>query len=313
MMIGHGAKVAFMFICCMKTIKDVSERFKQELSSLYQLKEIESVNSLILNDLLNISKAKIKAFPELEITPGQTGQLENILNELKTGRPVQYVLGHTEFYGLPFTVNPSVLIPRPETEELVQWVLETVKQSPKPVRNILDIGTGSGCIAITLKKYLPHVKVSALDISSAALETAEQNAELNKAEVQFIEFNILDYNKINYLSEFDLIVSNPPYVTPGDKELMHTNVTGFEPHTALFVPQDDPLLFYNAIADAAVQKLTNGGFLFFEINESYGEQTVQLLKDKLFKNIKLRKDLSGRDRMLKAEYISNSSSTIEHI
>lgn len=302
-----------MFICCMKAIKDVSERFKQELSSLYQLKEIESVNSLILNDLLNISKAKIKAFPELEITPGQTGQLENILNELKTGRPVQYVLGHTEFYGLPFTVNPSVLIPRPETEELVQWVLETVKQSPKPVRNILDIGTGSGCIAITLKKYLPHVKVSALDISSAALETAEQNAELNKAEVQFIEFNILDYNKINYLSEFDLIVSNPPYVTPGDKELMHTNVTGFEPHTALFVPQDDPLLFYNAIADAAVQKLTNGGFLFFEINESYGEQTVQLLKDKLFKNIKLRKDLSGRDRMLKAEYISNSSSTIEHI
>lgn len=292
-----------MFICCMKTIKDVSARFKQELADLYPSAEIESIKLLILNNLLNITKAKIKAFTELEITPAQNQQLEIILTDLKTGRPAQYILGETDFYGLTFKVNSSVLIPRPETEELVQWIIQTIKESPHPIKNILDIGTGSGCIAITLKKYLPQVQVSAIDISSSALEIARGNAELNKVEVEFIEVDVLNTNALSNLPEFDIIVSNPPYVTPADKKLMHANVTDFEPHTALFVPENNPLVFYHAIADLAAQKLKNNGLLFFEINENYGKQTLDLLDGKFFNDMNLRQDLSGRDRMIKAAKI----------
>jgi release factor glutamine methyltransferase len=209
-------------------------------------------------------------------------------------------LGHTEFYGLQFKVNPSVLIPRPETEELVEWVLNS--NLPQTAINILDIGTGSGCIAISLKKNLPNATIWAIDISAEALKTAKENAKLNDAEVHFIETDVLNQNQtFNLLPlNFNLIISNPPYVTPADKGLMHANVTDFEPHTALFVPQDDPLLFYKSIADLAAKKLIKGGLLFFEINESYGEETAVMLEEKQFKQVELRKDLSGRDRMIKA-------------
>jgi len=285
----------------MKTAKDVSVRFKQELGNVYDSQEIASLTALILTGLLDISKAKLKAFPELEIDGWQSEKLENIVQELKTGKPVQYILGYTEFYGLKFNVNPSVLIPRPETEELVQWIIQTVQGSATPVKSMLDIGTGSGCIAITLKKHLPDVQVYAIDISTPALETARQNALLNEAEVNFIQADILNIDEGTGLPVFDLVVSNPPYVTPADKQQMHTNVTGFEPHTALFVPEDDPLLFYRVIARFAGQNLHADGLLFFEINESYGQQTVELLKHKSFKNIVLRKDLSDRERMIKAQ------------
>jgi len=277
------------------------------LKDIYDPNEIEAITLLVVNEICNLSKAKIKAFPETEILLEQSEKLTHILEGLKTGKPVQYILGKTEFYGLPFYVNPSVLIPRPETEELVEWALESVG-SPDSYRDklavgsILDIGTGSGCIAISLKKNLPGFKVSAIDISGEALQTAESNAVLNNVDIEFVNDDILNpKSHISYLiSHISVIISNPPYVTLHDKTQMHANVTDFEPHSALFVPENDPLLFYNAIADFAKVNLTENGLLFFEINESYGKQTVDLLNNKGFKNIELRKDMSGRDRMVKA-------------
>ncbi|MEO6981477.1 MAG: peptide chain release factor N(5)-glutamine methyltransferase [Mucilaginibacter sp.] len=284
----------------MKTIKDVFENYKSVLKSIYDANEIEAITLLVINEICNLSKAKIKAFPEIEISPQQIDELTNILEELKRGKPVQYILGKTEFYGLPFNVNPSVLIPRPETEELVEWVIELVGPSKLAVGSILDIGTGSGCIAISLKKNLPQFSVSAIDISPEALQTAASNAKLNNVDIQFIKADILNLNSEIEIPKPEIIVSNPPYVTLHDKTKMHTNVIDFEPHTALFVPENDPLIFYKAIADFAITNLTESGVLFLEINESYGNETVELLAAKDFKNIELRKDMSGRDRMIKA-------------
>ncbi len=292
----------------MKTIKDVFERYKQGLDKIYETNEIEAITLLVINEVCNFSKAKIKAFPETELSNQQVERLNNILTKLQTGRPVQYILGKTEFYGLPFNVNPSVLIPRPETEELVEWALESVGSRQLAVGSLLDIGTGSGCIAISLKKNLPGFKVSAIDISEDALQTARSNAALNNVDIEFIEADILNpKSHISHLtSHISIIVSNPPYVTLHDKTQMHTNVTDFEPHTALFVPENDPLVFYKAIADFALKHLSKNGLLFFEINESYGEETVQLLHNKGFNNIELRKDMSGRDRMIRCEFSSSS-------
>jgi len=296
----------------MKTIKDVFAAYKSGLQKLYEANETEAITLMVLTEICNQSKAKIKAFPEQELSQQQTEKAANILSQLQTGKPIQYILGKTEFYGLPFNVNPSVLIPRPETEELVEWALASVgsgqwavDSEQLAVSSILDIGTGSGCIAISLKKSLPDFKVTGIDISKEALVTARSNADLNEVDIEFIEADILNPKFNNPKSEiehpkFEIIISNPPYVTLHDKTQMHTNVTDFEPHTALFVPENDPLIFYKAIADYAVSHLIPNGLLFFEINESYGNETVELLKDKGFKNIELRKDMSGRDRMIRA-------------
>ena len=288
----------------MKTIKDVFDNYRRELKDVYETNETEALTLLVINEICKISKAKIKAFPEIELSTEQAEALNNTVKELKTGRPVQYILGRTEFYGLPFNVNPSVLIPRPETEELVEWVIGSVGSWQLAVGNMLDIGTGSGCIAISLKKNLPGFKVSAIDISADALQTAASNANLNKVDIEFIEADILNFKSEIGIAKSEIIISNPPYVTPHDKTRMHNNVTDFEPHTALFVPENDPLIFYNAIADFAITHLTQSGLLFFEINESYGKETVELLAHKGFTNIELRKDLSGRDRMISASISS---------
>jgi release factor glutamine methyltransferase len=282
----------------MKTIKDVFAVFKQTLGDVYDANETEALTLMVVNEISGLSKAQIKAFPEKEISIEQAERLNTILSRLKTGEPLQYILGHTEFYGLPFKVNPSVLIPRPETEELVEWVLNSVGDKHSKA-SILDIGTGSGCIAISLKKNLPDASVSAIDISIGALETAKRNANLNEVKVDFIQDDILNSELNIEHSKFNIIISNPPYVTLYDKTQMHTNVTNFEPHSALFVPEDDPLIFYKAIADFALNNLIVGGLLFLEINESLGNETVELLQTKGFKNIELRKDMSGRDRMMK--------------
>jgi release factor glutamine methyltransferase len=291
-----------MLLCCMKTIKDVFLSFQQGLGEVYDNREIEAITLLVLEEITDMSRAKIKAFPEDDV-PGEAAEkIQSILEELKTGRPVQYILGNTEFYGLNFLVNPATLIPRPETEELVEWVLQSQKlkvKSQKPF-SILDIGTGSGCIAISLKKNLPDARVTAIDISPEALQTAKQNAVINDVEVKFIHDDILNTKFEIEHSKFEIIISNPPYVTLIDQAQMHQNVTGFEPHTALFVPENDPLIFYKAIADFAVEHLEDKGLLFFEINEKFGKETVELLTDKGFINIELRKDMSGRDRMVKA-------------
>jgi len=287
----------------MRTVKDVSATFQKQLASLYDTKEIDSLCMIAIGEITGTSSAKIKAFPELELPPEHLKAIDNIVTELKTGKPIQYILGHTEFYGLTFKVNPSVLIPRPETEELVEWIIGAGREAQGgwQQHRILDIGTGSGCIAISLKKNMPEFSVSAIDISHEALQTAKENAALNNVDVNFIHADILDYPRQPPTAvRYAIIVSNPPYVTVDDKKQMHTNVTDFEPHTALFVPDSDPLIFYKAISDFASKNLKKGGMLFFEINEDYGEQIVELLNIKSFKNIELRKDISGKDRMIKA-------------
>ncbi|WP_413668172.1 peptide chain release factor N(5)-glutamine methyltransferase [Mucilaginibacter sp. Mucisp86] len=286
----------------MITIKDVFEDYRQQINGVYDTNETEAVTLLVVAEVTGLSRASIKAFPEKELVAEQAAQIKNILTELKTGKPIQYIFGVTEFYGLPFKVNHYVLIPRPETEELVEWIIEGERLKVKGERfSVLDIGTGSGCIAISLKKNLSNADVSAIDISEGALQTAKENALLNKVEVNFIHANILNIDPGNGITKYNIIVSNPPYVTLEDKKQMHSNVTDFEPHTALFVPEHDPLVFYRAIANFALKSLMDNGLLYFEINENLGNETVQLLADKGFKNIELRKDMSGRDRMIKAQ------------
>ncbi|GAA4087554.1 peptide chain release factor N(5)-glutamine methyltransferase [Mucilaginibacter panaciglaebae] len=281
-------------LAVMKTINDAFAQFKQGLAGIYDTREIASISLMVLTEIINTSKANIKAFGDRQLTFAQQNELNGILAQLKTGKPLQYTLGYAEFYGLRFKVNPATLIPRPETEELVQWVLDS---SPNTNSSILDIGTGTGCIAISLKKNLTNVQVSAMDVSVDALNTAKENAVLNEVDVNFIEADILNYTSDK---KYSIIVSNPPYVTLEDKIRMHRNVTDFEPHSALFVPEDDPLLFYRAIADFALASLEPDGLLFFEINESFGKETAQLLTDSGFKDVEIRKDLSGRDRMIRS-------------
>ncbi|HZY38603.1 MAG TPA: peptide chain release factor N(5)-glutamine methyltransferase [Mucilaginibacter sp.] len=293
----------------METVKNVFSTWHEALKRLYDVNEAEAITLLAVSEITGLSKAKIKAFPEEKIAAEQSAWLSDILSQLKTGKPIQYILGKTEFYGLPFKVNPSVLIPRPETEELVEWVIASVapQQGWGAVASILDIGTGSGCIAISLKKHLPAFQVTAIDISEEALKTAKENAKLNNVEIDFIKADILNTKSEIVNRKSEIIISNPPYVTLHDKTRMHKNVTDFEPHAALFVPEDDPLVFYKAAADFAVKNLVPNGLLFFEINESYGEEIVELLTIKGFKNIELRKDMSGRDRMIRASQSSSSN------
>ncbi len=292
-----------MFLYGMKTVKDVFETFKQQLNINYDALELEAITLLTLSEVTGRSNAQLKAFPESEIAEDQSKAISIILEKLKTGMPVQYAIGYTEFFGLRFKVTPAVLIPRPETEELVAWILAEVKtENVQPVR-FLDVGTGSGCIAISLKKYLPSVQAWALDISKDALNMASENALTNNIDVNFIEADILD-DQLEHkftIDNYSIIVSNPPYVTEADQQYMHSRVIGFEPHTALFVNDQHPLIFYKAIADFANLKLTGGGLLFFEINESYGEQVVNLLRHKGFINVELRQDMYGKDRMVRAK------------
>ncbi|MBE9586162.1 peptide chain release factor N(5)-glutamine methyltransferase [Mucilaginibacter sp. JRF] len=286
----------------METVKDVFNKFRQRLLAVYDTQETEALTLAAVAEITQLGKASIKAFPERELSDEQSTKLDDIATQLQSGKPLQYILGKAEFFGLTFNVNPSVLIPRPETEELVEWVIESVVSGQRSVvsseLSVLDIGTGSGCIAISLKKNLAGANVSAMDISVDALQTAQGNAALNGVEVNFMEADILSAKPDE--AKYNIIVSNPPYVTSHDKRQMHTNVTDFEPHTALFVPDEEPLLFYKAIADYALLSLKRPGMLFFEINESYGPETVEMLVAKGYKDVELRKDMSGRNRMVKA-------------
>lgn len=287
------------------TILETENLYLAKLSALYGEDEAKNMAWLAANHICRLSRSEYLAKKREPLSGMEETSLLQVLGELETGKPLQYVLGETEFYGLPFKVNPSVLIPRPETEELVDWVLKEVAggKFQVPGLRILDMGTGSGCIPIALKKNLPEADVTALDISVAALETAIRNAVLNQAEVHFYNDDILNPKQRAVVdTKFDIIISNPPYVTLAEKTAMHRNVLEHEPHTALFVPDSDPLLFYDAIARFAVQHLNAEGFLFLEINENLGEETAALLRTKGFKNVELRRDLRDRHRMIKAGF-----------
>lgn len=273
---------------------------RKELADCYPPAEIESFIRLIFSWLKNYSPTDIIVKSDRALDADERQKLVDIVERLKINEPIQYILGETEFYGLPFRVTPAVLIPRPETEELVDWILRN-NQIENPT--ILDIGTGSGCIPVSLKKNLPGAKVSACDISPEALAVARQNAALNEAEVNFFELDILKNNQSEVNEKLDILVSNPPYITEKEKNLMQQNVLDFEPHLALFVANDSALIFYEAIARFGALNLKPGGKLYWEINEAYGEDCVQLLERTGYSAIQLHRDMQGCDRMICATKI----------
>lgn len=282
------------------TFGDAEKMFIEELRELYDQDESKALAGLALGHVTRLTRGQIMMKRNEPLEAVAATSITLILDELKFGKPLQYILGETEFMGLRFLVNPSVLIPRPETEELVDWIIREVKRT-SGYSHILDIGTGSGCISIALKKNLPQMQVSAVDISYSALETAMRNAVLNGTEVDFKRVDILNYHSSWFPKQkYSIIVSNPPYITEKERAKMHNNVLDHEPHTALFVGDADPLLFYSRITEFALQYLEPLGLLFFEINENLGQETIQLLKNKGFKTIELRKDLLGKDRMIRA-------------
>ncbi|AUC14877.1 protein-(glutamine-N5) methyltransferase, release factor-specific [Tenacibaculum sp. SZ-18] len=280
-------------------LKDFRTFFNKELSNLYPKTEIDAFFFRTIEHTLNLQLTDVFTKQDLLITDDNMTVLKSVIERLKKEEPIQYILGETEFYGYTFKVNSDVLIPRPETEELVSWVKETVEHK-KTKLSILDIGTGSGCIAISIQKELPTTKVTAFDISEKALETAKKNAELNKVNVNFIHHDILSNTTIN--DKFDVIISNPPYVRELEKDEIKNNVLNNEPHLALFVDDNNPLLFYKRIADIALTNLNENGVLFFEINQYLGKETKQMLLDKGFKNVVLKSDLFGNHRMIKANF-----------
>jgi release factor glutamine methyltransferase len=283
------------------TLAKIAEQYQDKLLDKYDKEEAQSIFMLVVYELLGYSKSEYLLQKNEEISDEIQLKFKKVLNDISIGKPVQYILGSTEFYGLSFSVNPSVLIPRPETEELVDWILNEVPVDAN--LNLLDVGTGSGCIAIALKKNLAQAKVSAVDISAEALATAKLNAELNAVSVEFILADILQPKENILQRNFDVIVSNPPYIKEDEKPTMHENVLQHEPHGALFVSNERPLIFYEAIADFALETLNPGGKLFFEINEFLGNETVEMLKFKSFADIVLRKDMQGKDRMVLAHKI----------
>jgi release factor glutamine methyltransferase len=277
-------------------IKSLKSHFNKTLSELYPDTEIQSFFNLLSEQILNMKRIDISQNLYSVVSGKKYDKFLKAIVGLKKHQPIQYILGDTEFYGLVFKVSPSVLIPRPETEELVDWIIKDSKE--KQNISILDIGTGSGCIAVTLAKKLPNAKLFALDVSAEALKLAIINAETNEVEVEFIEADILDWDFGDL--EFDIIVSNPPYVRELEKEAMSANVLNHEPHLALFVKDDDALLFYRTITAVANKILKPKGQLFFEINENLGEDTKQLLVDAGYEDIELKQDVFDKNRMLKA-------------
>lgn len=282
-------------------IKEYRTQFIQELTLIYDAGEAESFFYLILEEKKQLKRIDLALHPDLVFSEEEIGVWNAILEQLQQEIPIQYLLGKTSFYGLDFEVNAAVLIPRPETEELVEWILESQKSKVESQKvKILDIGTGSGCIAISLAKNLPDATVFALDVSEEALATAKKNAENNSVNVTFIHQNILETEDL--LQQFDIIVSNPPYVRNLEKEEIKKNVLENEPHLALFVADNDALVFYKKIAQLAQKNLLSNGQLYFEINQYLGKEMVDLLEKMNFKTIDLRKDIYGNDRMTKASF-----------
>lgn len=277
---------------------NVAEFIFGALTPYYTETEASTLRRILLEYITGIAYP-IFVSENKRLSESQLSKLIEILERLEKYEPIQYILGETEFYGLPFKVNRDTLIPRPETEELVELIINENRDRKV---SILDIGTGSGCIAVTLAKKLPYAEVRAWDFSQGALDVARKNAELNDVKIDFSEIDILQ----EYLTDrkFDIIVSNPPYVMESEKAEMQTNVLSYEPHSALFVPDNKALLFYERIANIALEILNDKGALYFEINRAKGEEIKMMLSQKGFVEIFLTKDISGNDRIIKATYLT---------
>ena len=290
-------------------VKQYRNYFNETLKTIYPITEIDSFFFLLLEEYLGFRRVDIVLKSDFKINQKTLNLLQSATKQLEQEVPLQYIIGKTEFYGLPFVVNKHVLIPRPETEELVAWVVsessrfKTFNTSTKQTTEtkqlkILDIGTGSGCIPISLKKQLPFAKISAIDISKEALGVAKKNAVLNNVDIHFILQDILKTVALD--QHYDIIISNPPYVRELEKKELKNNVLKNEPHVALFVENDNPLIFYAKIAELAKNYLNKNGLLFFEINQYLGTETIDLVNKKGLKNIQLKKDMFGNDRIIVA-------------
>ena len=256
----------------------------------YSKEETTSIAYIVIQEILGFNKIHVILNSDNIISLNHENKINLIINNLKLDKPIQYILGKANFFNLSFFVNKYVLIPRPETEELINWILEN------KFNKVLEIGTGSGCISISLAKN-SSANISAIDISSNAIKIARKNADNYKLDINFLCEDVFNFKTDE---KYDLIVSNPPYVLESEKKKMHNNVLNFEPHNALFVKDTDPLLFYNFISVFASQHLNSNGFLFFEINEMFENEIILILKRNNFVNIELKKDLNGKDRMIKA-------------
>lgn len=282
-------------------IKQYRTQFIKELSPFYDAYEAESFFYLILEDKHKLRQIDLALNHELTFSESDFAVWDLLLAQLKKEVPIQYLLGKTNFYGLDFEVNENVLIPRPETEELVEWIVnENSKVDKAKTIKILDIGTGSGCIAISLAKNIPNAQVYAMDVSKKAIETAKRNAVNNKTDITFILQDVLNAEELK--CNFDIIVSNPPYVRNLEKEEIKKNVLDYEPHLALFVEDNDALVFYRKIAALAKKALLEKGKLYFEINQYLGKEMTDLLESMDFKSVELRKDIYDNDRMISGKF-----------
>ena len=299
------------------TLGTLREFIKNELTYLYPEMEIASMTDLLYDTILNIPKHEIHLEPQKVISKNKSLKIIEIVNQLKIYKPIQHILGYTHFFGLKLKITPDVLVPRPETEELVKWIID---DNPSCKLSILDIGTGSGCIAITLKTHLPFAHVFASDISNVALKVAQRTAESLKKKITFFRQDILDQaegkkkkekGKRKKFSEqrlklsdirrpmYDIIVSNPPYIPEKEKKFMNKNVTDWEPHEALFVPDQDHLIFYRNIAEFGLNHLKQEGKIYLEIHEKYAADVKELLEEFRYSQIVIRKDINGKDRMVR--------------
>jgi len=279
-------------------LQEAKTFLKQALTGIYESRESTTISGWVLEKITGLTSIDRLVHKDLPLTGQQEKKLHEYLEDLLAHRPVQYVLEESHFYGLKFFVNESVLIPRPETEELVEWILLDSKLQS---HTVFDIGTGSGCIAITLKSKNNALKVAACDISEFALSVASRNAATNNVEVEFFSCDILDPGQSATLPVYDIIVSNPPYIPESGKHAISPNVLDYEPHSALFTPEEDQYLFYRAIGNLGTTNLAIGGKLYFEIHEEAADGVTTILEQQGYKNIRLKKDLFNRPRMIRAE------------
>ncbi|WGK64902.1 peptide chain release factor N(5)-glutamine methyltransferase [Croceiramulus getboli] len=281
------------------TYAELKAQFDDRLEPLYPKEERDSLFYRLLEVITKQQRIEVALSRKQTLPTEKLDPILAALERLANAEPLQYILGQTEFFGLQFYVSEGVLIPRPETEDLVSWIIQDEGQ-PSTSKKVLDVGTGSGCIAISLAVRCPAMQMHALDISPRALEVARQNAQRNKVEIKFLEDDLFELQSLG--ESYDVIVSNPPYVRVQDQEHMHQNVMAYEPHSALFVSDEDPLRYYRQLAQLARQSLAEDGALYLEINEYLGAETVALLREHGFSRVELRQDMFGKDRMIKAKF-----------
>lgn len=296
---------------------------KEQLKKIYEEEEAGKIADLAIEHISGLSKTERISRKQEELSASQSKQLQKDLQRLQQHEPIQYIMNKAWFYGMELYVDENVLIPRPETEELVQWIVDDVKAAGKDVfirrpmeadqttqLKVLDVGTGSGCIALALKKAMPKAEVWGCDVSEEALNVARRNGSTLNIRVDFQGLNFLDKAQQISLPAVDIIVSNPPYVPLKDKEQMHANVVDHEPHTALFVPDNDPLIFYKALADFGTKRLYPNGTVYMEIHEEIGPDILNLFKENGYNHVELRKDMQGKDRMIRASLNPSGRSSL---